>query len=333
MGSSNRMGWICQRPCGVAAEPLERAGVLGVGRAPAGAQGEIDPAVAIDVVRLDAHVIPSCRSSDDVVLAPAWVLVPDDRILGHGHHVELVVAVHVGGRDGVADLAGMRIDLLASETWGIRPRLPRASIRGWRRTSKTIGRMAVSGWLEQWAGSGVVGRTGLGDNTERSEPRRSARVGRYQAGLWPGSPLRSRNAVAACMMASSVAWARGISAVIRPSQRTMIRSETASSSGSSLEVMMMARPWDGQPADQLVDLGLGADVDAAGGLVEQQDLGLDQEPAGEDALLLVAAREAGDRNVAAGRLDRQLLDRPGHGAILGAGRRAGRRSARGGGGS
>ncbi len=53
---------------------------------------------------------------------------------------------------------------------------------------------------------------------------------------------RSRNGVAACMMASSVASARGISAVSRPSQRTMIRSETASSSGSSLEVMTIARP-------------------------------------------------------------------------------------------
>ena len=72
----------------------------------------------------------------------------------------------------------------------------------------------------------------------------------------------------------------------------------------------------GQPADQLVDLGLGADVDAASRLVEQEHLGLDQEPAGEDALLLVAAGEAGDRNVAAGRLDRQLLDGPLHGAPL-----------------
>ena len=107
-------------------------------------------------------------------------------------------------------------------------------------------------------------------------------------------------------------------AVIRPSQRTMIRSETARSSGSSLEVMMMACRCGGQPADQVVDFGLGTDVDAARRLVEQEDLGLDQEPPRQDALLLVASREAGDRRVTAGGLDRQLLDRPIDGAIVGA---------------
>ena len=56
--------------------------------------------------------------------------------------------------------------------------------------------------------------------------------------------VRSRNDVAACMMASSLASARGIVAASRPSQSTMIRSATASSSGSSLEVMTMARPSD-----------------------------------------------------------------------------------------
>ena len=73
---------------------------------------------------------------------------------------------------------------------------------------------------------------------------------------------------------------------------------------------MMAMPCGGQAADQGVDLGLGADVDAAGRLVEEQDLGLDQEPAGEDALLLVAAGKARHRGVAAGGLDRRVLDRP-----------------------
>ena len=135
-------------------------------------------------------------------------------------------------------------------------------------------------------------------------------------------------------MASSVALARGISAVIRPSQRTMIRSADGQQLGQLARGHDDGPALGGQPADQSVDLGLGADVDAAGGLVEQEDLRLDQEPAGEDALLLVAAREAGDRDVAAGRLDRQLLDRPGDGAVLGARvDRAGRRSARGGGGA
>ena len=43
--------------------------------------------------------------------------------------------------------------------------------------------------------------------------------------------------------------------------------------------------------DQPVDLGLGADVDAARGLVEQQHPALAQQPAREHDLLLVAARE------------------------------------------
>ena len=152
--------------------------------------------------------------------------------------------------------------------------------------------MAVSGWFEESGPMhGLVARPAL---------------------------ARSRNAVAACMMASSVASARGISAVM-PS---LAEDDDPVRDGQQLG--QLARGHDdrpalgGQLADQFVDLGLGADVDAAGGLVEQEDLGLDQEPAGEDALLLVAAREAGDRNVAAGRLDRQLLDRPGHGTALGA---------------
>ncbi len=110
----------------VAAKPLERAGALGVGRSPAGPEGEVDPAVAVDVVRLDADVVTGGRPADDVVLSPAWVLVPDDRILGRDHDVGLAVAVHVGHRDRVADLAGMRVDLLRFEIEGNRPRPPAA---------------------------------------------------------------------------------------------------------------------------------------------------------------------------------------------------------------
>ena len=45
----------------------------------------------------------------------------------------------------------------------------------------------------------------------------------------------------------------------------------------------------GEGADELVDLAAGADVDAAGGLVEQQHPAVAQQPAGEHDLLLVAA--------------------------------------------
>ena len=47
----------------------------------------------------------------------------------------------------------------------------------------------------------------------------------------------------------------------------------------------------GELAHQLVDRVLGADVDAAGGLVHQHDARSDAEPAGEHDLLLVAAGE------------------------------------------
>ena len=47
----------------------------------------------------------------------------------------------------------------------------------------------------------------------------------------------------------------------------------------------------GESDDELLDLGLGADVDAAGRLVEDQQLGLGDQPAGQQHLLLVAAAE------------------------------------------
>src|SRR5687768_4103010 len=43
----------------------------------------------------------------------------------------------------------------------------------------------------------------------------------------------------------------------------------------------------GQLCDELLDLRLGADVDAPGGLVEDQHLGLRDQPAGQQDLLLV----------------------------------------------
>ena len=53
----------------------------------------------------------------------------------------------------------------------------------------------------------------------------------------------------------------------------------------------------GQRLDQVVDLGLGADVDAARRLVEEQDLRARHDPAADDRLLLVAAAEVADRPV------------------------------------
>ena len=50
----------------------------------------------------------------------------------------------------------------------------------------------------------------------------------------------------------------------------------------------------GELADELMDIGLGADVDASRRLVEDQDRWLDVEPLGEHHLLLVAAGQVGD---------------------------------------
>ncbi len=53
----------------------------------------------------------------------------------------------------------------------------------------------------------------------------------------------------------------------------------------------------GQAVDEGVDLRLGPDVDAAGGLVQDEDPAARGQPAGEDDLLLVAAGEARHREV------------------------------------
>ena len=57
---------------------------------------------------------------------------------------------------------------------------------------------------------------------------------------------------------------------------------------------MTARPWAGELGHELVHRGLGADVDALGRLVEDDDAGLGGEPLGDHHLLLVAAGELGD---------------------------------------
>ena len=57
-----------------------------------------------------------------------------------------------------------------------------------------------------------------------------------------------------------------------------------------------------------VDLGAGADVDAAGRLVEQQHLGAVDEPAGEQDLLLVAAGQGPGHAVGVGGTQLERLD-------------------------
>ena len=68
----------------------------------------------------------------------------------------------------------------------------------------------------------------------------------------------------------------------------------------------MARPAAASSPMMVVELGLDADVDAARRLVEDQDARVGQQPAREDGLLLVAARELADRLAQRGEPDAQL---------------------------
>ena len=116
----------------------------GVRRTPACAEREVDPAVAVDVVGLDADVVLRGSPSDDVVPFPGGILVPDDGVLGHGHDVGLAVAVNVRDRDGVADIADVRVDLLALRTAAPGHCVGKSSGRSMTTTARDKDRMALS---------------------------------------------------------------------------------------------------------------------------------------------------------------------------------------------
>ena len=87
----------------------------------------------------------------------------------------------------------------------------------------------------------------------------------------------------------------GPSWTTRPSPTTRTRSASPRTSSISLDTTTTATPSSASRADEGVDLGAGADVDAAGGLVEQQHPAAAQQPAGQDDLLLVAAGQGAHR--------------------------------------
>ena len=68
------------------------------------------------------------------------------------------------------------------------------------------------------------------------------------------------------------------------------------------------KPVLAQALDQADDLGMGADVDAAGRLVEDEEARLGGEPAGEQRLLLIAAGEKADGLFRIRRADVEELD-------------------------
>ncbi|ADI10120.1 hypothetical protein SBI_07000 [Streptomyces bingchenggensis BCW-1] len=75
-------------------------------------------------------------------------------------------------------------------------------------------------------------------------------------------------------------------------------------------------PGGGEFVDELVDLDLGAHVDSAGGLVEDEHLAVGQQPLADDDLLLIAAGQGAYALVETSHADRQLLGDPGRRAAL-----------------
>ena len=63
----------------------------------------------------------------------------------------------------------------------------------------------------------------------------------------------------------------------------------------------------GQPANTLVELLLGADVDAASWVVEKDDARLGHQPFADDHFLLIAAGQSADRTVGAVTTDLQNI--------------------------
>ena len=78
---------------------------------------------------------------------------------------------------------------------------------------------------------------------------------------------------------------------MRPSHITTMRWDMRRISGNSDEIMMIDLPSRDEVVEQPVDLLLGAHVDAAGGLVEDEDVAVLEQPLADDDLLLVAAGE------------------------------------------
>ena len=95
----------------------------------------------------------------------------------------------------------------------------------------------------------------------------------------------------------------------RPDDRAIAQhedlSEPSTTSSSSEEMRTTARPGFGQIADQALDLGLRADVDAARRIVEEQHPGLEAQDARQQDLLLIAAGQLADPLVGTRRLDPQ----------------------------
>ena len=133
---------------------------------------------------------------------------------------------------------------------------------------------------------------GLADLAASPVSGRSTRA----SGVWGATNEHhvSGPATASAMMRCSVQSARSSTPVTRPSCMTTTRSLRCSTSSMSLLIITIDTPSRASAPQQPVDFRLGADVDAARRLVDDQHLRREREPLGEHDLLLVAAAQRGD---------------------------------------
>ena len=132
--------------------------------------------------------------------------------------------------------------------------------------------------------------------------RFDGRCRRRRRAAWPLPCLlkTSRHCDASSMIPTCVASLRSTTPVMRPSCITSIAVAHAEHFGHLRGDHQHGDALTGEFRDQAVDLGLRADVDAAGRLVEDQDARMGHQPAGDQHLLLIAARQVDDRLVEVG---------------------------------
>ena len=132
-----------------------------------------------------------------------------------------------------------------------------------------------------------TGRKILNDQA-RSRPRRADQAGHHPQQRLPDRPRRAPARRPAARRA-----ARGCASTARSARAARSRSGAR------------RVPSAASSSDERMDLRLGADVDAAGRLVEHQHAAARRQPLREHELLLVAARQAGGHGVEIGRAHAQ----------------------------
>ena len=140
--------------------------------------------------------------------------------------------------------------------------------------------LATSGGVSPRSGGRGGGAVVLVDHGRSSFARR---VGEVVGQSWWVRAVRMRSSVSA--------WSGSNSPTIWPLRITRMRWHSDSSSSASLETTRTPLPRAATAVDDLVDVGAGADVDALGRLVQDDEVGVGLHPLGDHDLLLVAAAQ------------------------------------------